>query len=103
MNIDINIDEIAINDFKNYKLIDIREANELLSAPSLMACPHVPLSEFPHNIDHFNKQDSYLIFCAKGGRSHHMADILSREGYKALSLNGGVSYLKHYLQEHGLA
>ena len=97
MNIDIDLDTLPQNDFKNYTLVDIREEEEIFISPSLIPCPHVPLSGFPDNKTFFNKNDSYLIFCAKGGRSHHMAEFLSKEGYKTFSVNDGISSINAYL------
>jgi len=98
--IDIDIHSLSEADLKKYKLIDIREESELLDWPCLVACPHVPMSGFPQNMDRFNKKDQYLIFCAKGGRSHHLAEILTGEGYKAFSVNNGITSVNAYLKDH---
>jgi len=101
--LDIDIDSLNDADFKNYKLVDIREKDELLNWPCIVSCPHVPLSGFPENMDSFNKNDNYLIFCAMGGRSHHLAEILSQQGYTAYSVNNGIDSVNAYLKDHGHA
>ena len=101
--IDIDIHSLNKGDFKNYKLVDIREDNELAQWPCLIACPHIPLSGFPENMDKFNKDENYLIFCAMGGRSHHLAEILAHQGYTAYSVNNGIGAVNAYLKDHGHA
>jgi rhodanese-related sulfurtransferase len=97
--IDIDIHTIAKEDLKNYELIDIREAQEIDEWPPLVPCRHVPLSQFPLNKDAFDKNTSYLLYCAKGGRSHYLAEILISEGYKAQSVNNGIASLNSYLKK----
>jgi rhodanese-related sulfurtransferase len=104
MNIDIDINSIPPAEFKKYKLVDVREDQELAHDPSLIECAHVPLSKAPDNFTFFNnKEETYLIFCHMGGRSHQLADYLTSQGYKALSVNYGVGALNNYLSQHGLA
>ena len=97
--IDIDIHSIAKDDLKNYELIDIREENEIEECPPLQQCRHVPFSQFPFNKDELDKNQSYLIFCARGGRSHLMTEALVSEGYKALSINNGIVSLNSYLKQ----
>lgn len=96
--VDINIHSIKPADLKNYELIDIRESAEILDWPPLKACRHVPFSDFPNNISAFDKNKTYLLFCAKGARSHFMAEAMVKEGYKALSVNHGIPSLNSYLK-----
>ena len=96
--IDIDINTIKPEDLKNYELIDIREKDEIEEWPPLQECRHVPFSEFPHNVHELDKNTSYLLFCAKGGRSHYMAEALIQAGYKAFSVNHGIGYLNSYLK-----
>ena len=97
--IDIDIHTITKNDLKNYELIDIRESEEIDAWPPLVECRHVPFSQFPLNKDEFDKNKSYLIFCAKGGRSHRMVEALINDGYKALSVNNGIASVNSYLEK----
>ncbi|MEI7999187.1 MAG: rhodanese-like domain-containing protein [Candidatus Omnitrophota bacterium] len=96
---DININDINIENLTNYELIDIREEDEIKNWPSLKSSRHIPFSEFPYNINEFNKNDSYLLFCARCGRSHAMAEALIKKGYKALSINNGIASLNAYLKK----
>lgn len=103
MNVDININTIPADQFNKYKLVDIREEQELINDPSLIKCPHVPLSALPEKLSFFNKEDTYLIFCHMGGRSHQLADYLSAQGYKTLSVNYGVGAVNQYVQTNAIS
>ncbi len=98
-NIDIDIHSIKKDDLNNYELIDIREADEIKDWPPLRPCRHVPFSRFPFNKNEFDKNKVYLIFCARGGRSHAMAEALAKEDYKALSVNNGIASVNAYLKK----
>lgn len=98
MNIDINISSLSPDEFKKYKLIDIREPGEYATLPALTKkVAYIPFSLYPSNIDQFKKDESYLIFCAMGGRSHQMAAHLNNQGIKALSIVAGIEAVNHYL------
>jgi rhodanese-related sulfurtransferase len=96
--VDINIHSISKEDLTKYELIDIREPAEILDWPPLRPCKQIPFSQFPANIDQFDKNKSYLLFCAKGGRSHFMAEDLLNQGFKALSVNHGIPSVNSYFK-----
>ncbi len=96
--IDIDIDSISPEDFKKYELVDVREDEEVQELPALAEHLCMPCSEFPLNKDVLSKDKSYLIFCAKGGRSHHVAELLQAEGYNAVSVNNGIASVNAYLE-----
>jgi len=96
--IDIDIHSIKNEDFKKYELIDIREEDEIENLPPLVFCRHVPFSQFPLNTNELDKSTSYLLFCAKGGRSHFMAEALNKKGYQTLSINNGIASVNAYLK-----
>ena len=96
--VDINIHSISKEDLKNYELIDIREKEEIEDWPPLKPCRQIAFSQFPTNIDQFDKNKSYLLFCAKGGRSHFMAEAMVQEGYKVLSINHGIPSVNSYFK-----
>ncbi len=96
--IDIDIDGISPEDFKKYELVDVREDEEILEWPALAEHLCMPCSGFPLNKDVLDKNKPYLIFCAKGGRSHHVAELLQAEGYNAVSVNNGIASVNAYLE-----
>ncbi len=95
---DIDIDSISPEDFKKYELVDVREDEEIQEWPALAEHLCMPSSGFPFNKDVLNKDKPYLIFCAKGGRSHHVAELLQAEGYNAVSVNNGIASVNAYLK-----
>lgn len=96
--IDIDIHDISPEDFKKYELVDVREDEETQECPAQAEHLCMPCSEFPFNKEILNKNKPYLIFCAKGGRSHHVAELLQAEGYNAVSVNNGIASVNAYLQ-----
>ena len=96
--IDIDIHDISQEDFKKYALVDVREDEEIQEWPALAEHLCMPCSKFPLNKDVLSKDKSYLIFCAKGGRSHHVAELLQAEGYNAVSVNNGIASVNAYLE-----
>jgi rhodanese-related sulfurtransferase len=97
--IDIDIHTLTPSEFKDHELIDIREPQEIEEWPSLQECRHIAFSEFPLNLGQFDKKRSYLLFCAKGVRSHFMAQAMTQEGYKAVSVNNGIASVNAYLKK----
>jgi rhodanese-related sulfurtransferase len=97
--VDINIHSINEKDLKNYEMIDIRETQEIAEWPPLKTCKHIPFSQFPLNKDQFDKNKTYLLFCAKGSRSHFMAEELLKDGYKVFSINHGIPSVNSYLKK----
>ncbi|MDO8675488.1 MAG: rhodanese-like domain-containing protein [Candidatus Omnitrophota bacterium] len=96
--IDIDIHSISPEDFKKYALVDVREDEEIREWPAQAEHLCMPCSGFPLNKDVLSKDTSYLIFCAKGGRSHHVAELLQAEGYNAVSVNNGIASVNAYLE-----
>ena len=96
--IDIDIHSISPEDFKKYKLVDVREDEEIREWPAQAEHLCMPCSGFPFNKEVLNKNKSYLIFCAKGGRSHRVAELLQAEGYNAVSVNNGIASVNAYLE-----
>ena len=104
MNIDIDIESLSKDEFSAYRLIDIREPHEYETMPAATnQVEYIPFAEFPNNILAFNSKDQYLLFCAVGGRSHHMAAYLAQEGIHALSVINGISAVNMYLQKNANA
>lgn len=82
----------------NAKLIDIREKEERVAAPlpPQLASEHRPLSSWKST--QLFKHQPYILLCAKGKRSEHLAKKLRREGYaQVFSLKGGIDTLTGYL------
>ncbi len=50
-----------------------------------------------------DRDQTYVLVCAAGVRTAHVAEMLQREGFDAYSFKGGVRGLMRYAEEHGLA
>lgn len=98
--IDIDIHSIAPDHFRKCRLVDIREPNEIEAWPAeTMNVDIVPLSQIQEKLDYFKKGEEYLLFCAKGGRSHYLAEVLNDQGFKAYSINNGIASVNAYLSK----
>ena len=97
--VDVDVFQLTPKDFLNYKLVDIREKNEIFKNP-LNFKPHarIPLSKIKKNEFRFDPDQKYLFFCGKGFRSHTLAEELQKEGIKAFSVLNGAAAVKKYLK-----
>lgn len=103
-NIDLDIHTLKPNQFEEFKIVDIREPEECSDyAPLTEKIDFIPLSQIQERINFFNPENSYLLVCAKGGRSHYLAEILQSRGIHALSVNNGMASLNKYLEDNGYA
>ncbi len=104
MNIDLDIDSLSPDQFKKFQAVDIREPEECEAfAPRTKNIAFIPLSQADKKMDYFKTNHSYLLVCAKGGRSHYLAEILQSKGIHALSVNHGMASFNQYLEENGYA
>lgn len=97
---DVATDEISsetlLTNRHNYFIIDIREDYELDEHPFVMADVHIPMQSLLSNGYDFQNGKSYLLVCAKGGRSLSALRKLreARPELSFFSLKGGVLGLK---------
>lgn len=102
MNIDLDIHSLDPKKFQEFTAVDIREPEETESyGPDTKNIEFIPLSQLQEKIDYFTKDHNYLLVCAKGGRSHYLAEILQSRGIHALSVNNGMIAFNQYLSDHG--
>jgi len=70
-------------------LVDVREPFEaeiVQIAGSLL----IPMNSLPQRLQEIPKDRAVALYCHAGGRSAYAAEWLSRQGYDALSLAGGI-------------
>ena len=70
-------------------LVDVREpveANIAQIAGSLL----IPMGSLPQRLQEIPKDRPVALYCHAGTRSAYAAEWLSRQGYQALSLAGGI-------------
>jgi sulfur-carrier protein adenylyltransferase/sulfurtransferase len=79
-----------------YKLIDIREPQELHDQPIAKApSTHIPLATLLATTEPLKQDERYLLICARGSRSRAAAEHLRERGFKqAYSLRGGLAGLQ---------
>lgn len=49
-----------------------------------------------------DRDQTYVLVCAAGLRTAHLAEMLQREGYDVYSFRGGVRGLRKWAEEHGV-
>lgn len=85
----ININQLS--EIENPKVIDIRETAEL-AAGKVTGAEHIPMMGLIMNKDSFlDKNETYYIYCAAGGRSYQTCSVLADAGYKVVNLDGGFA------------
>lgn len=85
---------------ENVVIVDVREDWELTSG-TLPGAIHVPLSRFQEFIPDFTHNNSYIIYCAHGIRSLHVAEWLTaNKGITAKSMRGGIVDWRGALARH---
>lgn len=89
----ININQIK--EYTNPIIIDIRESEEL-GVGVVEGSKHIPMMGLIMNKEQFlNKEDTYFIYCAAGGRSYQTCSMLASAGYNVVNLDGGYSSYQH--------
>lgn len=75
-------------------VIDVREPYEwrLVRLPTTMnAVLHIPMNDMPGKLDTLPRDREIVVFCAHGSRSYSVAAWLNEQGYRASSLEGGIT------------
>ncbi len=82
-----NVDAVAFKKLieeKKYILIDLRTDDEIKSKGAIKGATQI---DFLHknaeaNIEKLDKNKTYLIYCAGGGRSADCAELMQKQGFK---------------------
>ena len=78
-----------------YTLVDVRNKIEINLNGKLKNSLSVPLNELQATLSKFNRDESYIVYCAGGYRSMMAASILKQAGIKHVySISGGISKIK---------
>ncbi len=64
------------------KILDVRNNDEIEKTGIIKGAKHIPLPELEGRLNELDKNQSYVTFCAVGGRSKKAAAILSKNGFK---------------------
>lgn len=76
------------NNDKNIQIIDVREdfEYEMGHIPGAIS---KPLSTFPIQVE---KDTTYYVVCASGGRSEMACQVLAQAGYDVVNVEGGMAF-----------
>lgn len=65
-------------------VLDVRNINEIQKTGIIRGAINIPIEELPNRLNELNKEQTYITFCAVGGRSKKAASILSGAGFKKI-------------------
>jgi rhodanese-related sulfurtransferase len=71
-------------------LLDVRQPEEL-AAGAIPGVVNVPLGELAHRLRDLPVGRPVVVVCASGNRSSQATAFLTRSGYQALNLTGGMA------------
>ena len=88
-------EEFMTLDQDSVKVIDIREAEELEALPCTIPATHMPMGKaFVEAIKgHLEKDKPVISLCQTGGRCKVLTEQLTKMGYQADYLEGGLNAL----------
>jgi rhodanese-related sulfurtransferase len=70
-------------------LLDVREPAEWRAGHAPGAC-HIPLGELEDRLGELPRDQTVVVACRSGGRSARATTVLTRSGFQALNLDGGM-------------
>lgn len=85
-------------DEKKYSLIDLRTNEEIKSKGLIKGATQIDFLDknAEANIEKLDKNKTYLIYCAGGGRSADCAELMQKQGFKeVVNLEKGFSDWKN--------
>lgn len=81
----ISLNEVKeMLDKKEAILLDVRNPEELKNDGYINPSINIPLGELENRIGELDKEETYITFCAVGGRSAKAAAILSNKGFNKI-------------------
>ena len=90
--LEVSASELSATLRADYVLLDVREPNEIATQPlTPPAQLQIPLGTLLNEHAGLNREQRYLVICARGSRSRAAAEHLREHGFEhAYSLRGGV-------------
>lgn len=71
------------------ELVDVCEPEEW-RAGRILGARWIPMAELPNRLDELATNRPVVTMCRSGSRSAKMAELLTRRGYRADNLHGGM-------------
>ena len=88
--VDVNA-AVTLMDEKDLILLDVREAKERKDG-YIANDIHIPLGQVKNKLGELDKTKKVLVYCRSGGRSGHIAGLLTRNEFENVySLKGGIN------------
>lgn len=90
-NLDGNTFRTRYQNAAKAELLDVRTAGEFAGG-SIKGAKNLDVtsSQFQQALKTMDKNKEYFVFCRSGNRSGSACDIMSKEGFKAYNLAGGI-------------
>ena len=90
-NLDGNTFRTRFQNTAKAELLDVRTAGEFAGG-SIKGAKNLDVSssQFQQALKTMDKNKEYFVFCRSGNRSGSACDIMSKEGFKAYNLAGGI-------------
>lgn len=85
------IKKVEAQEINPKNIIDVRSKMERLLG-KIDKSTHIPLTKISET-KALNKDETYYIICAAGGRSASACSTLEAEGYKVVNVEGGMGGL----------
>ena len=94
--------EKLINSTEDYRLIDVREPEEIESYGAIPTSKNIPLGEIVNAFNlpigefeikysfSFNKDTKLIFYCRSGGRSAQASELVSKKGCNTFNFKGSI-------------
>ncbi|PAE15059.1 rhodanese-like domain-containing protein [Virgibacillus sp. 7505] len=83
------LDELIENGTSSYKVIDVREDEEVEQG-MIPGAIHIPLQQIPEKLPELPMDDTYVLVCRGGHRSMNAAAFMENQGYDVINMDGGM-------------
>ncbi|GAA4833703.1 rhodanese-like domain-containing protein [Kitasatospora terrestris] len=87
---EVDIEALAAARERGALVLDVREAFEF-TAGHVPGSRWIPLGQLAGGLDGLPRTGPVLVICASGNRSRVGAELLTRAGFDAVSVSGGVA------------
>lgn len=94
--LELDINQLSVDEFLQYKLVDLREEERKSDFPECDNLIHMPLSQLAES--KINKDDKYLFFCVKGVSSLKVVKQLKQNGFDYVFSVGGADAIRSFLE-----
>jgi len=81
--------ESMLNEGKNLKIIDVREAEEVAEG-KIPGAVNIPLGLVEFRMNELDKNKEYIMVCRSGGRSGRATEFLEGRGFNVINMEGGM-------------